>query len=129
MFSLRRERDYITLAILAFLMVLAAAVLTVDSIFLFSFAAFMLMVQTIPAGAQWLDRPTPGTPRKPDGKPDLTAPAPRAPDGKTDFTGIWRAHHVAIVPESHETMAFSERCLPNSQATTCGFIGLSIREP
>src|SRR5215467_13243494 len=43
MFSLRRERDYITLAILAFLMVLAAAVLTVDSVFLFSFAAFMLM--------------------------------------------------------------------------------------
>jgi protein-glutamine gamma-glutamyltransferase len=43
MFSLRRERDYVTLAILAFLMVLASAVLTVDSIFLFSFAAFMLM--------------------------------------------------------------------------------------
>lgn len=43
MFSLRRERDYLTLAILAFLMVLAAAVLTVDSVFLFSFAAFMLM--------------------------------------------------------------------------------------
>jgi transglutaminase-like putative cysteine protease len=42
MFSVRRERDYITLAILAFLMVLAAAVLTVDSVFLFSFAAFML---------------------------------------------------------------------------------------
>ena len=43
MFSLRRERDHVTLAILAFLMVLAAAVLTVDSIFLFSFAAFMMM--------------------------------------------------------------------------------------
>src|SRR5271166_5055727 len=43
MFSLRRERDHITLAILAFLMVLASAVLTVDSVFLFSFAAFMLM--------------------------------------------------------------------------------------
>ena len=42
-FSVRRERDYITLAILAFLMVLASAVLTVDSIFLFSFAVFMLM--------------------------------------------------------------------------------------
>ena len=42
-FSIRRERDHITLAILSFLMVLAAAVLTVDSIFLFSFAAFMLM--------------------------------------------------------------------------------------
>jgi protein-glutamine gamma-glutamyltransferase len=43
MFSLRRERDYITLAILAFLMVLASAVLTVDSVFLFSFSAFMMM--------------------------------------------------------------------------------------
>ncbi len=43
MFSLRRERDYVMLAILAFLMVLASAVLTVDSTFLFSFAAFLLM--------------------------------------------------------------------------------------
>jgi transglutaminase-like putative cysteine protease len=43
MFSLRKDRDHIMLAILAFLMVLAAAVLTVDSVFLFSFAAFMLM--------------------------------------------------------------------------------------
>jgi len=42
-FSLRRERDYIMLAILAFLMVLASAVLTVDSVFLFFFAGFMLM--------------------------------------------------------------------------------------
>jgi protein-glutamine gamma-glutamyltransferase len=43
MFSLRRERDHVMLAILAFLMILASAVLTVDSVFLFSFAAFMLM--------------------------------------------------------------------------------------
>lgn len=43
MFSLRRERDHVTLAILAFLMVLASAVLTVDSIFLLAFAIFMLM--------------------------------------------------------------------------------------
>ena len=46
MFSLRRERDHVTLAILAFLMVLASAVLTVDSVFLFSFTAFMLMAVT-----------------------------------------------------------------------------------
>jgi transglutaminase-like putative cysteine protease len=42
MFSLRRERDHVTLAILAFLMVLASAVLTVDSVFLFSFSVFMM---------------------------------------------------------------------------------------
>ncbi len=47
MFSLRRERDHLTLAILAFLMVLASAVLTVDSLFLFSFAAFMLMAVAV----------------------------------------------------------------------------------
>src|SRR5712671_7089964 len=42
-FSLRRDRDYTTLAILAFLMVLASAVLTVDSVFLLFFAGFTLM--------------------------------------------------------------------------------------
>ena len=42
-FSLRRDRDYTTLAILSFLMVLASAVLTVDSVFLIFFAGFMLM--------------------------------------------------------------------------------------
>ncbi len=42
-FSLRRDRDYTMLAILAFLMVLASAVLTVDSLFMLFFAVFMLM--------------------------------------------------------------------------------------
>lgn len=41
-FSLRRDRDYVMLIIVAFLMVLASAVLTVDSMFLAFFAAFML---------------------------------------------------------------------------------------
>src|SRR5436190_3984376 len=52
-------------------------------------AALILIGQAIPAGAQWLDRKTPGISRKTDGKPDLTAAAPRTPDGKPDFTGIW----------------------------------------
>ena len=43
LFSTRRDRDYYFLAIISFLMVLAAAVLTVDSTFLLAFAAFMLM--------------------------------------------------------------------------------------
>jgi hypothetical protein len=41
------------------------------------------------AGAQWLNYPTPGTPRLPNGKPNLDAPAPRTPDGKIDLSGIW----------------------------------------
>lgn len=38
--SAHRDRDYVLLTILAFLMVLAASVLTVDSMFLFAFAVF-----------------------------------------------------------------------------------------
>jgi hypothetical protein len=42
-FSVHRERDYVYLAILAFGMVLAAAVLTVDSLFFFIFCVFVLL--------------------------------------------------------------------------------------
>ena len=41
-------------------------------------------------GAQWLNLPTPGIPRTPDGKPNLTSPAPRTPDHKPDLSGLWR---------------------------------------
>jgi hypothetical protein len=41
------------------------------------------------APAQWLNYPTPGTPRLPDGKPNLTAPTPHTSDGKPDLSGIW----------------------------------------
>ena len=43
LFSVQKERDHYMLAVLSFLMVLAAAVLTVDSVFLFAFAGFMVM--------------------------------------------------------------------------------------
>jgi hypothetical protein len=39
--------------------------------------------------AQWLNHPTPGIPRTPDGKPNLTASAPRTADGKPDLSGVW----------------------------------------
>jgi protein-glutamine gamma-glutamyltransferase len=42
LFSAYRDRDYYFLSIIAFLMVLAAALLTVDSVFLLGFSAFML---------------------------------------------------------------------------------------
>src|ERR1035437_718759 len=43
LFSLQRTRDHYMLAVLSFLMVLAAAVLTVGSVFLLSFACFLLV--------------------------------------------------------------------------------------
>ncbi len=41
------------------------------------------------AHAQWLNFPTPGTPRTRDGKANLAAPAPRTADGKPDLSGVW----------------------------------------
>ncbi len=43
LFSSQRDRDHYFLSVISFLMVLAAAVLTVDSTFLFAFTGFMLM--------------------------------------------------------------------------------------
>jgi hypothetical protein len=40
---------------------------------------------------QWLNYPTPGTPRLTDGKPNLSAPATRTADGRPDLSGIWAA--------------------------------------
>jgi protein-glutamine gamma-glutamyltransferase len=42
-FSVRRDRDLVYLAVLSFLMLLAAAVLTIDSLFLLNFSLFILV--------------------------------------------------------------------------------------
>lgn len=39
--------------------------------------------------AQWLQYPTPGVPRLPDGSPNFNAATPRTADGKPDFSGVW----------------------------------------
>jgi len=53
-------------------------------------AAIIACLITGPLSAQWLNYPTPGTPRMPDGKPNLSAPSRRTPDGKPDLSGVWR---------------------------------------
>jgi len=44
-----------------------------------------------PIGAQWLNYPSPDTPRTKDGKANLSARAPKARDGKPDLSGMWQA--------------------------------------
>jgi hypothetical protein len=52
-------------------------------------ALVCILCGSLPLFAQWLNHPTPGVPRTPDGKPNLSAPAPRTADGKPDLSGIW----------------------------------------
>lgn len=59
-------------------------------------ALFLLALASTAAHAQWLNYATPGTPRTPDGKPNLSAPAPRALDGHPDLSGAWHVHPTSI---------------------------------
>src|ERR1700688_3615970 len=54
-------------------------------------SCIVLLSTFVPASAQWLNSRTPGMPRTPDGKPNLSAPAPKTPDGKPDLSGLWQA--------------------------------------
>ena len=48
-----------------------------------------LVLMSVGTGAQWLNHPTPGIPRLPDGRPNLSAPPSRLADGHPDLSGIW----------------------------------------
>src|SRR3970282_1430339 len=50
--------------------------------------ALILAVIQGAVSAQWLDYPTPGVPRTPDGKPHMAAPAPRTAGGQPGLSGI-----------------------------------------
>jgi hypothetical protein len=58
-----------------------------------------LVLATHTANAQWVNYKAPGTPRLPDGRPNLAARAPRAADGKPDLSGVWH-----VQPNTREEM-------------------------
>jgi len=46
--------------------------------------------------AQWLNYPTSGIPRLPDGRPNVAAATPRAADGRPELSGLWQTECGAL---------------------------------
>ena len=51
--------------------------------------SILVLAAAAAAPAQWLNYPSAGLPRTPDGKPNLGAATPKTSDGKPDLSGIW----------------------------------------
>jgi hypothetical protein len=63
--------------------------------------------------AQWIEYPTAGVPRKPNGEPDLAAPAPRTAWKTPDFSGLWFS--AELLPECGEDECIPQAGLPADQ--------------
>jgi len=83
--------------------------------------AILTVAWSAPLAAQWLNHPTPGIRRTPDGKPNLAAPAPRAPDGKPDLSGLWNkispkyARNIAADLKPGEVQPWAEALVQRRQ--------------
>jgi hypothetical protein len=81
----------------------------------------------ISAHAQWLNFPTPQTPRTRAGKPNLAAPVPRAADGKPDLSGVW---HVQPTSMAEMKRLYGDRVgdtnVPGMEADTISKYAINI---
>jgi hypothetical protein len=57
----------------------------------------LALVVSALASAQWLNHPTAGIPRLPDGKANLDALTPKTHDGKPDLSGLWQPYGGYVV--------------------------------
>ena len=89
----------------------------------------LLVAFTLASGAdaQWLNSPTPGSPRTRDGKPDLAAAVPRLVDGKPDLSDVW---HVQSTSLAEKKRLYGDRVgetnVPGMEADTISKYAINI---
>src|ERR1700685_870621 len=66
--------------------------------------AIIFALSLCPVSGQWINYPTAGVPRTPDGEPHLAAACPRTAHGKPALSGLW------IVPTQREPNANFPGC-------------------
>jgi hypothetical protein len=86
----------------------------------------MLAGAAICGHAQWVNYPTPGIPRTPDGKPNLSAPAPRAANGAHDLSGLWQVEPTPLAELTRLFGDFSAFSVPGDDISQFSKYGLSV---
>jgi hypothetical protein len=76
--------------------------------------------------AQWVNYPTPGIPRTPDGKPNLSAPAPRAANGTPDLSGLWQVEPTPLAEMTRLFGDFSAFSVPGDDISQFSKYGVSV---
>ncbi|HEX5228101.1 MAG TPA: hypothetical protein VFW44_10340 [Bryobacteraceae bacterium] len=88
---------------------------------------FLLAAISISAPAQWINYRTPGTPRTPDGKPNLSAPVPHAADGHIDLSGVWMHEHIPLAEmERYFGAGLSQGNVPGMEVDTVHKYAINI---